>query len=115
MALGSGHLPQLLAQVSSDAMQSKIQLAVADSLEAKHLSPMQDDAAMMKANPFECPLDQLSSGVEAAEGDQDVVAPRSLLAVDAALQEFASEHAWDDAGSLCDCRWALLTPLQASV
>lgn len=39
MALGSGHLPQLLAQVGSDAMQSKIQLAVADSPDAKHLSP----------------------------------------------------------------------------
>ena len=59
---------------------------------------------MMKANPFECSLGQLSSGLEAAEGDQDAAAPRSLLAVDAALQKFATEHVWDDAGSLCDYR-----------
>ena len=59
---------------------------------------------MMKANPFECSLDQLSSGLEAAAGDRHEAAPRSLLAVDAALQEFASEHVWDDAGSLCDYR-----------
>ena len=66
---------------------------------------MQDDADMMKANPFECSLDQLSSGLEAAADNQDAAAaPRSLLAVDAALQEFASEHVWDDAGSLCDYR-----------
>ena len=57
---------------------------------------------MMEANPFECSLAQLSSELQAAEGNRDVAAPRSLLAVDAALQEFASEHVWDDAGSLCD-------------
>ena len=65
---------------------------------------MQNDADLMKANPFECSLDQLSSGLEAAGDNQDVAAPRSLLVVDAALQEFASEHVWDDAGSLCDYR-----------
>ena len=59
---------------------------------------------MMKFNPFECSLDQLSSRLEAVAGSQDVAAPRSLLAVDAALQEFASEHVWDDAGSLGDYR-----------
>ena len=65
---------------------------------------MQDDADMMEANPFECSLDQLSLGLEAAEGSQDAAPPRSLLAVDAALQGFAAEHVWDDAGSLCDYR-----------